>query len=126
MPNSQTKYIIIGVIFWLSMLVMVIVIIQTNSSQKNIIVAPINTKIDYIWFVQVASFEDMSLLQKLDKKLLSQNYKTNIVFSSDSNGNTIRAVRVGPYNTELEAKRVVANLAINLNLRPTLVSQNKE
>ncbi len=123
MYDTQTKYITVGFIFWLVVLILVIVAMQIYAPKnqphdgfENIKEATQNN-----WYVQVASFSDRGHLKKLEARLKKHNYQTHIVFSTNTNGNMIRGLRVGPYQTSSAAKAQVAFVKERFKVEPYIL-----
>ncbi len=122
MNNTQTKYILIGAVFWLGILAIIIFTIHYSSNTKYDIIDTNNTTTKSTWFVQVASFEDRGLLKKLNNSLIKNKYKTKIVFSVKTNGNVVRAIRIGPYKTESLAKQTANNVKATFKVKPKVIN----
>ena len=121
-PTTQVKYIIIGLIFWLTVLAVVITGIQFFSKIPDKSLPTQVIKLNKQWFVQVASFDNKDiLLNKLEKKLKKHRYKTHIVFSVNAKGRTIKGVRVGPYQSYSQAGKVKKKIAKSLKLSPKII-----
>ncbi len=121
MHNTQIKYIFIGVVFWLGILIIIIFTSHYNSNANNSTVDTTDAIKKSLWFVQVASFKDRVLLKKLNNLLTKNNYKTKIIFSAKANGDIIRAIRVGPYKSEYLAKQIANKLKTKFKLRPKII-----
>lgn len=122
---TKAKYIAIGAIFWLLVLVLIIAVMQAFSN-ANQTTHTTNTQPALVkqWFVQVASFSDHQKLARLEKKLTKKHYQTNIVFSVDKNGKTQQSLRVGPYASLEIAKTNQRILVKSFKVSPQIITSH--
>ena len=123
MYETQTKYIAVGFIFWLIILILVIATMQIYAPKNQLLGEFENIKetTQNSWYIQVASFNDRTHLKALDKRLKKSNYQTRIVFSTNTDGNIIHGLRVGPYETPDIAEAQVAFIKEHFKVEPYIL-----
>lgn len=118
----EVRYITLGVIVWI-LAVISIVLVMNFFEQK-----PATEKTTYKsieltkqWVVQVASFSGNTALKKLDTSLTKKGYKTHIIFSINKQGKSINAIRLGPYSSKEQAKKIKQKVAKSFKVSPQII-----